>query len=162
MRVLAAALTEAQIPHQVLDGQNSEAEAEQIAQAGQAGQVTLATSVAGRGTDIHVDSTVKKSGGLHVILTEYQFSSRVDRQLMGRCARQGDPGSIEMLVAPDDELFVDAPLFSGWRPSPSDGSIRRYVRKRQQKNEKQAMQMRARLKEWDEKKTEWLGFLKQL
>ena len=86
----------------------------------------------------------------------------VDRQLMGRCARQGDPGSIEMLVAPDDELFVDAPLFSGWRPSPSDGSIRRYVRKRQQKNEKQAMQMRARLKEWDEKKTEWLGFLKQL
>ena len=158
----AAALTEAQIPHQVLDGQNSEAEAEQIAQAGQAGQVTLATSVAGRGTDIHVDSTVKKAGGLHVILTEYQFSSRVDRQLMGRCARQGDPGSIEMLVAPDDELFVDAPLFSGWRPSPSDGSIRRYVRKRQQKNEKQSMQMRARLKEWDEKKTEWLGFLKQL
>jgi len=67
--------------------------------------------MAGRGTDIRLEPSVAASGGLHVILTEYHESRRIDRQLFGRCARQGDPGSCEAIVSLDDEIFtVYAPL----------------------------------------------------
>ena len=68
-------------------------------------RVTVATNMAGRGTDIQLHPAVREAGGLHVILTEYHESRRIDRQLFGRAGRQGDPGSYESIVALDDELF---------------------------------------------------------
>jgi preprotein translocase subunit SecA len=68
--------------------------------------VTVATNMAGRGTDILLDEGVRAAGGLHVILTEFHESRRIDRQLFGRAGRQGDPGSHESLVAVDDEIFA--------------------------------------------------------
>jgi preprotein translocase subunit SecA len=102
---LAALLDEAGIPHAVLNARQDKSEAEDVAQAGQPGRITVATNMAGRGTDIKLDPGVEQAGGLHVILTEFHESARVDRQLFGRCARQGDPGSVEAIVSIDDELF---------------------------------------------------------
>jgi preprotein translocase subunit SecA len=67
--------------------------------------VTVATNMAGRGTDIKPEASVLEAGGLHVILTEYHESARIDRQLFGRAGRQGDPGSFEAIVAASDDLF---------------------------------------------------------
>ena len=69
-----------------------------MAEAGQAGRVTVATNMAGRGTDIRLSEAVQENGGLHVILTELHAAQRIDRQLEGRSARQGDPGSFEMIL----------------------------------------------------------------
>ncbi|MDH3461938.1 MAG: hypothetical protein OEM00_13410, partial [Burkholderiaceae bacterium] len=103
---LSAVLTKRGIEHVVLNAKQDQSEAEIVAQAGQAGRVTVATNMAGRGTDIVLGPGVAGRGGLHVILTEYNESRRIDRQLIGRCARQGDPGSAEVTVALDDELFA--------------------------------------------------------
>ena len=103
---LAACLDAAGIPHRVLNAKQDAAEAEVVAQAGAAGAVTIATNMAGRGTDILLDEAVKARGGLHVILTERHDNARVDRQLIGRCARQGDPGSYEMLLSLEDDLLL--------------------------------------------------------
>ena len=73
--------------------------------AGEVGAVTVATNMAGRGTDIRLSDAARRAGGLHVMLTEYHESPRIDRQLVGRAGRQGDPGSAEALVALDDDLF---------------------------------------------------------
>jgi preprotein translocase subunit SecA len=89
----------------VLNARQDRAEAEIVARAGQPGRVTVATNMAGRGTDIKLHPAVRCAGGLHVILTEYHESRRIDRQLFGRAGRQGDPGSHETIVALDDELF---------------------------------------------------------
>jgi preprotein translocase subunit SecA len=94
------------IEHVVLNAKQDAGEAVVIARAGEAGRVTVATNMAGRGTDILLGHGVAARGGLHVILTEYHESRRIDRQLFGRSARQGDPGSGEAIVALDDELFV--------------------------------------------------------
>jgi preprotein translocase subunit SecA len=107
---LSACLTDAGIQHVVLNAKQDLEEAAIIAAAGHAGRVTVATNMAGRGTDIELEPGLRERGGLHVILTEYHDSARVDRQLFGRAARQGDPGSGEAIVALDDELFrVHAP-----------------------------------------------------
>jgi preprotein translocase subunit SecA len=89
----------------VLNARQDREEAEIIARAGQPGRVTVATNMAGRGTDIQLHPAVRDAGGLHVVLTEYHESRRIDRQLFGRAGRQGDPGSYESIVALDDELF---------------------------------------------------------
>jgi preprotein translocase subunit SecA len=89
----------------ILNARQDRQEAEIVAGAGQPGRVTVATNIAGRGTDIELHPTVKQAGGLHVVLTEYHESRRIDRQLFGRAGRQGDPGSYESIVALDDELF---------------------------------------------------------
>jgi preprotein translocase subunit SecA len=89
----------------ILNARQDRQEAEIVAGAGQPGRVTVATNMAGRGTDIELHPAVKEAGGLHVILTEYHESRRIDRQLFGRVGRQGDPGSYESIVALDDELF---------------------------------------------------------
>ena len=93
------------IEHVVLNAKQDGAEAQIVAAAGAPGRVTVATNMAGRGTDIALAPGVAEAGGLHVILTEYHDSRRIDRQLLGRCARQGDPGTCESFVALDDELF---------------------------------------------------------
>ncbi|MBC7664251.1 MAG: hypothetical protein H7276_10730 [Caulobacter sp.] len=110
---LSARLTAAGIAHVVLNAKFDLEEAAIIARAGVVGSVTVATNMAGRGTDIALAEGVAARGGLHVILSEYHESARIDRQLFGRAARQGDPGSGEALVAIDDELFrVHAPWLS--------------------------------------------------
>ena len=76
-----------------------------VARAGQPGAVTIATNLAGRGTDIKLPAEVKDLGGLHVIVSECAESARVDRQLVGRCARQGNPGSAQTFVSADDWLL---------------------------------------------------------
>ena len=81
-------------------------EAEIIGRAGQPGVVTVATNMAGRGTDIRLGPGVAERGGLHVVLTEFHDSRRVDRQLFGRSGRQGDPGSCEAVVSLEDEIFA--------------------------------------------------------
>ncbi len=101
---LSRQLTAAGLAHQLLNARQDKAEAEIVAQAGQAGRITVATNMAGRGTDIRLGPGVKERGGLHVIATELHESRRIDRQLFGRCGRQGDPGSYEALVSLEDEL----------------------------------------------------------
>ncbi|MPQ69070.1 MULTISPECIES: preprotein translocase subunit SecA [unclassified Pseudomonas] len=103
---LSSALTLGGIEHSVLNARQDEGEAQAVAQAGHTGRITVATNMAGRGTDIKLQPDVEQAGGLHVILTEFHESARVDRQLFGRCARQGDPGSTEAIVSIDDELFL--------------------------------------------------------
>jgi preprotein translocase subunit SecA len=93
------------LPHTVLNAHFDKEEAEIVAQAGQAGRITVATNMAGRGTDIHLGEGVDGRGGLHVIVTEYHDSPRIDRQLIGRGARQGNAGSFEAIVCPEDDLF---------------------------------------------------------
>ncbi len=94
------------VEHQVLNARQDGEEANIVSLAGGSGRITVATNMAGRGTDISLDAKVKELGGLHVILTEYHESPRVDRQLFGRSARQGQPGTVEALFSADDELFT--------------------------------------------------------
>ena len=93
------------IKHQVLNAKQHAREAEIVAQAGKAGTVTIATNMAGRGTDIKLDPEVKQAGGLAIIGTERHDSRRVDRQLRGRAGRQGDPGSSIFYVSLEDDLM---------------------------------------------------------
>jgi preprotein translocase subunit SecA len=102
---LSTKLTEHGLPHVVLNARQDAREAEIVARAGERGRITVATNMAGRGTDILLAPGIAEAGGLHVILTGYHDSARIDRQLFGRAARQGDPGSFESIVALDDELF---------------------------------------------------------
>lgn len=102
---IAALLQAGGLQPVVLNAKQDADEAGVVAQAGQPGRITVATNMAGRGTDIGLDETVRERGGLHVILTEAHESARIDRQLFGRAARQGDPGSCEALLALDAELF---------------------------------------------------------
>jgi preprotein translocase subunit SecA len=93
------------IPHAVLNAKFHQQEAEIVARAGQRGAVTIATNMAGRGTDIKLGTGVKDLGGLHVIGTERHESRRIDRQLRGRCARQGDEGSSRFFISLEDDLM---------------------------------------------------------
>ena len=85
--------------HQVLNANHIAAEAEIVIQAGEQGKVTVSTNMAGRGTDIKLGHGVAELGGLHVILTEMHDAARIDRQLSGRCGRQGDPGTYRQYLA---------------------------------------------------------------
>lgn len=93
------------IPFQILNGLQNAEEAEIVSRAGQAGTITIATNLAGRGTDISLPPEVKAAGGLHVIVAECQSSGRMDRQLIGRGGRQGDPGSAQTFASADDALI---------------------------------------------------------
>ncbi len=101
---LSTLLSAAGIEHQILNAKNHEIEAQIVAQAGQRGRVTVATNMAGRGTDIKLGEGVAELGGLHVIGTERHEARRIDRQLAGRCARQGDPGLAQFFVCLEDEI----------------------------------------------------------
>ncbi len=102
---LSRLLKKTGIVHSVLNAKYHEQEAEIVARAGQKGAVTIATNMAGRGTDIKLGAGVADVGGLHVIGTERHESRRIDRQLRGRCARQGDPGSSHFFLALEDDLM---------------------------------------------------------
>jgi preprotein translocase subunit SecA len=102
---LSSLLQNAGLPHEVLNALNHESEAEIITDAGAPGRVTVATNMAGRGTDIGLQGNAEQNGGLHVICCEPHSSARIDRQLVGRCARQGDPGSCHQFMSLDDEIL---------------------------------------------------------
>ncbi|CAN1199246.1 Protein translocase subunit SECA1, chloroplastic [Linum perenne] len=104
---LSVQLQEAEIPHEVLNAkpENVEREAEIVAQSGRLGAVTIATNMAGRGTDIILGGNVISAGGLHVVGTERHESRRIDNQLRGRSGRQGDPGSSRFFLSLEDNIF---------------------------------------------------------
>ena len=104
--LLSNMLKKEKIPHEVLNAKNNAREAEIIAKAGQKGAVTIATNMAGRGTDIKLGEGVKELGGLCVLGTERHESRRIDNQLRGRSGRQGDPGMTQFCVSFEDELMV--------------------------------------------------------
>jgi preprotein translocase subunit SecA len=106
---LSGRFTDAGIAHQVLNAKYHEMEAKIIAQAGQRGRVTIATNMAGRGTDIILGPGVAEAGGLHVILTQMHDSARGDRQFQGRAGRQGDPGSARFFLSFDDQILEAFP-----------------------------------------------------
>ncbi|MBC7581756.1 preprotein translocase subunit SecA [Aeromicrobium sp.] len=111
---LSKLLAKANIPHQVLNAKNNEREAGIVAKAGHQGAVTLATNIAGRGTDIILGDGVKELGGLVVIGSERHESRRIDNQLRGRAGRQGDPGLTQFFVSTEDDLMR---IFGGDRIS---------------------------------------------
>lgn len=120
--LVSAELTQQGLAHQVLNARQDRFEAEIIARAGQPGRITVATNMAGRGTDIRISAEARAAGGLLVILTEFHESARVDRQLFGRSGRQGDPGCVQAVVSTHDSLFAEhASTLAGWlaRPLPA-------------------------------------------
>lgn len=122
---LAELLKSRGIDMQLLNGKQDADEAEIISAAGRAGAVTIATNMAGRGTDIKPDDDALSRGGLHVIVTEHHDAQRIDRQLVGRAARQGDVGSAQYFVSADDDLLL---RYGDWlrrvmqRAAPQTGS----------------------------------------
>ncbi len=103
--LLSNMLDKAKVPHQVLNAKNNEREAKIVSQAGEKGAVTLATNIAGRGTDIVLGEGVKELGGLFVLGSERHESRRIDNQLRGRSGRQGDPGVTQFFVSTEDDLM---------------------------------------------------------
>ncbi len=103
--IISRMLQRRHIPHSVLNAKQHQSEAEIVARAGKRGAVTIATNMAGRGTDIKLGEGVKELGGLHVIGTERHDARRIDRQLRGRCSRQGDPGSSRFYISLEDNLM---------------------------------------------------------
>jgi preprotein translocase subunit SecA len=117
---LSELLDRARIPHCVLNARQDQEEATVIAEAGELGRVTVATNMAGRGTDIRLGPMVADLGGLFVLATERHEARRIDRQLFGRCARQGDAGIYQAIISTEDELIEEfygaslKPLVMGW------------------------------------------------
>ena len=104
--LLSRLLKQADIPHRVLNANHVAVEAQIVAEAGLMGRVTVSTNMAGRGTDIKLGPGVEELGGLHVICTEMHDSARIDRQLIGRCGRQGDPGTFRQYLALSDDILL--------------------------------------------------------
>ncbi len=121
---LSETLTQLDLDHEVLNAVRHEQEADIISGAGRRGAITVATNMAGRGTDIKLGPGVAKLGGLHVILTELHTAKRVDRQFIGRSGRQGDPGSAQCFASLDDELLVR------YLPRTARALRRRYAKRR--------------------------------
>jgi preprotein translocase subunit SecA len=147
------------IPHNVLNAKQHEREAEIVAYAGQPGAVTIATNMAGRGTDIKLGAGVREVGGLYILGTERHESRRIDRQLRGRAGRQGDPGTSKFFISLEDDLMR---LFGGDRITSvmgrlgmEDGEaiqhpmISRSVERAQKKVEENNFAIRKRLLEFD-------------
>ncbi len=159
---VAQALADGGITAQLLNAKQDHLEAEIIAEAGQPGRVTIATSMAGRGTDIKLHPDVENRGGLHVILSELQDAGRIDRQLAGRCARFGDPGSVELIVCLEDEWLADhwmrpwlSPILGGAWGQRIGLSVMRWQQKTRERRHKK---MRYQLLKTDEQKGETLAF----
>jgi preprotein translocase subunit SecA len=155
---VAKELSSRGLSFEMLNGVQDADEAAIVAKAGQSGAITVATNLAGRGTDIVLDPTVANSGGLHVIVTQKHSLARVDRQLVGRCARCGDPGSARVFVSADDSLPNEhAPWISRaiqrWDARGRPGELALQVRLRQVQIKQQtlASSIRWRLLQSDQK-----------
>jgi preprotein translocase subunit SecA len=158
------------LPHRVLNARQDKEEADIVAQAGRPGCITVATNMAGRGTDIKLDPESLSAGGLHVIATERHESHRIDRQLYGRCGRQGDPGSFEAIVCLEDELVKVHGKRVGWlaklqtsAQSDDEATVRGrvrglVVRLAQRRAERLHAKMRRRLLKVDERASTLLAF----
>lgn len=157
-RILCEGLNDAGIDCSLLNALHPEREAEIIAEAGQAGRVTVATNMAGRGTDIRLEDGVRDRGGLHVIGTELHTSSRIDRQLAGRCGRQGDPGTFRQYVSGDDSLFKLS-LEGGIAPAFSRSSNIAEFRNWQRRIEARDQQARLQLMLNEADRREWYSIL---
>jgi preprotein translocase subunit SecA len=129
--LLSEKLRLAGIEHVVLNANQIAEEAEIVAKAGERGKVTVSTNMAGRGTDIKIAEEVQQLGGLHVICTEMHESARIDRQLIGRCGRQGDPGTFRQYLSLEDELLRKA--FTEPATSARESLFRRAQRKVERK-----------------------------
>ena len=158
--LLGKMLSIRKIDHNVLNAKQHKKEAEIVAQAGNAGQVTIATNMAGRGTDIKLSEEVKAAGGLAIVGTERHDSRRVDRQLRGRAGRQGDPGSSQFYVSLEDNLMR---LFGSERIAKmmdrmglkegeviQHGMISKSIERAQKKVEENNFGVRKRLLEYDD------------
>ncbi|MFK7831997.1 MAG: preprotein translocase subunit SecA [Winogradskyella sp.] len=158
--LLGKLLSVRKISHNVLNAKQHKKEADIVAQAGNAGQVTIATNMAGRGTDIKLSDEVKAAGGLAIIGTERHDSRRVDRQLRGRAGRQGDPGSSQFYVSLEDNLMR---LFGSERIAKmmdrmglkegeviQHGMISKSIERAQKKVEENNFGVRKRLLEYDD------------
>jgi preprotein translocase subunit SecA len=158
--VLSRMLRRAGIVHTVLNAKFHEQEADIIARAGQRGGVTIATNMAGRGTDIKLGEGVREVGGLYVIGTERHESRRIDRQLRGRCSRQGDPGVTKFFLSLEDDLmrlFLQGNLASRlMEGSMKEGEelehpwLNRSIESAQKKVEQQNFSIRKRLLQYDD------------
>lgn len=164
---LSRLLQERKLEHQVLNAVRHREEAQIVAEAGQPGRITVSTNMAGRGTDIKLGRGVAEKGGLHVIAAERNESGRVDRQLFGRCARQGDPGSARAIVALSDELIQRYGGHTGAALQKSCSPFKRNVRSpftsvlfrnAQQKAQRLARQRRKLVMQTDHWLDEHLGF----
>lgn len=158
--VISKMLKRANIPHTVLNAKFHEKEADIVALAGQKGAVTIATNMAGRGTDIKLEKGVEELGGLYVVGTERHDSRRIDRQLRGRCARQGDPGKSHFYLSLEDDLmrlFANAgPISKILEKTFSEGEslehplLDRSIGSAQKKVEEQNYTIRKRLLQYDD------------
>lgn len=158
--LLSRMLRQRQIPHNVLNAKQHAKEAQVVAEAGLAGAVTIATNMAGRGTDIKLGPNVKEAGGLAIIGTERHESRRVDRQLRGRAGRQGDPGSSQFFVALEDDLMrmfgseriAKVMDFAGYKEGEviQHSMITNSIERAQKKVEENNFGIRKRLLEYDD------------
>lgn len=157
--LLSRMLRRTKIPHNVLNAKNHAQEAEIVAQAGQRGAVTIATNMAGRGTDIKLGEGVNELGGLYVLGTERHESRRIDRQLRGRCARQGDNGASKFLISLEDDLmrlFAGSPMAKILDKTFKEGEplehpiINRSIERAQKTVEGQNYSIRKRLLQYDD------------
>lgn len=157
--LLSRMLQRTGIVHNVLNAKNHAKEAEIVAQAGQRGAVTIATNMAGRGTDIKLGEGVNELGGLYVLGTERHESRRIDRQLRGRCARQGDNGSSKFLISLEDDLmrlFAGSPMAKILDKTFQEGEplehpiINRSIERAQKTVEGQNYSIRKRLLQYDD------------
>lgn len=164
---LSALLNGRGLAHQVLNARQDREEAEIVARAGARGCITVATNMAGRGTDIRLPRSVAESGGLHVIATELHEARRIDRQLFGRCGRQGDPGSFEAIISLEDELLQVylgglAKAFCAWSNTANPGwsawARKVVVRGAQRAAERLHLRMRRDLLKADEQTDKALAF----
>ncbi|MCU0805273.1 MAG: preprotein translocase subunit SecA [Burkholderiales bacterium] len=164
---VSAALAAAGLAHQLLNARQDKEEAAIVSLAGQRGRITVATNMAGRGTDIKLGPGVAEAGGLAVIATELHESRRIDRQLYGRAARQGDPGSFEAIVSVQDELpavYASRPVrglaafFARRSGRISQPALRRLLRAAQARAERHHAAIRRDLLATDERMSDLLAF----
>jgi preprotein translocase subunit SecA len=164
---LGGLLEQANLPHQILNARQDADEAGLVARAGEAGAITIATNMAGRGTDIPLAPGVAETGGLHVIAAERNTARRIDRQLFGRTARQGAPGSYESMLSLEDRIVRDyLPKFLkviaasyARKPGPLPGWLGKFVcNVSQKKSERQQREQRRALEKMDEYLGRMLAF----
>ncbi len=164
-QALAQRLALAGLPHALLHARHDDEEATIVARAGQPGAITVTTNMAGRGTDIELGAGVERRGGLHVICCQLNGARRIDRQLAGRAARQGDAGSVETQLSLDTALLarsLPAPLrtlLRRWAPTLPSLAVRALARWPQWAEEQRQRAQRRRLIEHDERSERRLGFV---